>query len=69
MELKTAQEVFDALGGTAKVAELTGVKYNAASNWKSFNRFPARTFLSLQSALEAKGLRAAPELWNMVGAG
>jgi hypothetical protein len=65
-ELKTAADVFDALGGIAKVAELTGVKYNAASNWKSFNRFPARTLLLIQTELDAMGLRADPDLWGML---
>jgi hypothetical protein len=65
-ELQTVAEVFEALGGIAKVAELTGVRYNAASNWKSFNRFPARTFLLIQTELDAMGLRADPDLWGML---
>lgn len=60
-----ATDVFDALGGIAKVAEITGTTYNAACNWKSFNRFPSRTFLLLQSELDTKGLRADPSLWGM----
>jgi hypothetical protein len=64
-ELKTAAEVFEALGGIAGVAKIAGTSYNAASNWKSFNRFPARTFLLIQSELDALGLRADPALWGM----
>ena len=63
--LTTASEVFEELGGVTKVAEIVGCKYNTASNWKSFNRFPARTFLAIQSALDERDLRADPELWGM----
>jgi hypothetical protein len=64
-ELQTVAEVFEALGGIAEVARIAGTSYNAASNWKSFNRFPPKTFLLLQTELDAMGLRADPDLWGM----
>jgi hypothetical protein len=64
-ELETAKEVFDALGGISSVAEATGRKYKAVANWKSFNRFPANTYLALQNALKRRGVSASPALWGM----
>jgi hypothetical protein len=65
MELRTTVDVFDALGGTAAVALITGRKYSAAFNWRKFNRFPANTFRDLQKALAAKGHTAPDSLWGM----
>lgn len=65
-ELTTAAEVFDALGGVGNVAALTGRKYGAAFNWKSFGKFPADTFVVMQGALEAAECAAPAALWGMV---
>ena len=64
--LGTTKDVMDALGGTAAVAKITGRTYNAAHNWRSFDRFPANTFVVMSRALRAKGLNAPAELWGMV---
>jgi hypothetical protein len=65
MALKSSIEVIDKLGGTAAVAELTGRKYNAVWMWRAFGKFPANTYLAIQSALKERGLEAPPELWGM----
>ncbi len=64
-QLLTAVDVIDALGGTKAVAEMTGRTYNAAHNWRAFDRFPANTFLTIQRALDERGASAPSELWGM----
>jgi len=64
-ELRTADEVMDALGGNAGVAELTGSTRKAVSNWRSFNGFPAKFYLVMTAALAGKGKRAPAALWGM----
>ena len=65
-ELQTTEEVISALGGVAAVGELTGRKYSAAFNWKSFGSFPANTYLVMQRALRERGKTAPASLWGMV---
>jgi hypothetical protein len=64
-ELKTTSEVVDALGGYLAVAEITGSKPKAASNWPRFETFPSNTYVALTSALLAKGKTAPATLWGM----
>ena len=64
--LSTTAEVMDRLGGVAAVAALTGRKYSAAHNWKSFETFPSNTFLVMQQALRERGFEAPAALWGMV---
>lgn len=64
--LNTAQEIFDKLGGISAVAAIAGVKYNRASNWKQFGRFPPNTFIIINKELEARGLKADAALWGMI---
>lgn len=64
-ELQTADDVIDALGGTASTARLTGRKSQHVSNWRASGRLPADTFLSLRAALEKRGYTAPPALWRM----
>lgn len=65
-ELATTSEVIDALGGTTRVARLTGRKLAAVSNWREKQSFPPSTFLVMQAAL-AKAERSAPAtLWGML---
>lgn len=66
VELKTAREVIDKLGGIAAVARLTGRKYNAAWNWTSFESFPSETYVVMTDALRAAGYTAPHSLWRMV---
>lgn len=56
----------DALGGTRAVADLTGRTYPAAFNWRSFQTFPADTYVVLTAALRDKDLTAPDSLWGMV---
>jgi hypothetical protein len=68
-ELTSTASVMDVLGGTSKVAELTGRTYPAAYNWRSFETFPSDTYVALQAALRAKRKYSAPDsLWGMVPA-
>lgn len=64
-QLSTTAAVMDKLGGNKAVAELTGRKYNAATNWRNFPTFPSNTYLVMQSALREKGYVAPASLWGM----
>ena len=65
-ECKTAGEVIHALGGLSEVARLTRRKYSAASNWVTFNRFPANTYRVMEGALRDIGKSAPASLWGMI---
>lgn len=67
-ELLTASDVIDALGGTSKVARLTGRSMQAVSNWRERGAFPAETFLLLGDALGKAGRTAPASLWGMLAA-
>lgn len=64
-ELETAAEVMDALGGNAAVADLTGSRATAVSNWRSFGKFPAKFYVLMTDELRRRGLRAPALLWGM----
>lgn len=64
--LKTSDEVIDALGGTARVAELTHRLPQSVSNWRKAGRLPSDTFLIISGALKSKGMAAPPSLWGIV---
>lgn len=66
--LTTTSAVVDALGGYLAVAEITGSKPKAVSNWPRFETFPANTYVALTSALLAKGKTAPASLWGMKAA-
>ena len=61
--LRTARTVIAALGGTPKVAALTGASYSRAFNWLSKGHFPSWTYLLITKALAERGLTASPSLW------
>jgi hypothetical protein len=63
--LQSTSEVVDELGGTAEVARLTSTTYKAVSNWRSFDRFPANTYLIIQAELSKRGKSAPDSLWAM----
>ncbi len=65
-QLTSTTAVIEALGGTDAVARLTGRKYSAAFNWRSFETFPPDTFLVMAKALRDGGFEAPPSLWRMV---
>jgi len=64
-ELTSTKQVFEVLGGIAGVAKLTNSNYSTAGNWSSTNKFPARTYITLQRELAERGFSARPELWGM----
>lgn len=63
--LLSTSDVMDALGGNLAVADITGSKPKAVSNWRKANTFPSRTYLALTGALLAKGKTAPAALWGM----
>lgn len=67
MELTSAREVIDILGGLKAVSELTGVTTITVSAWQTrLETMPAKTFVVLTSALEKRGHTAPPSLWGMI---
>ena len=65
--LSSVGTVISALGGNQQVAAITHSNPKAVSNWKSGQRFPASTYVSLQAALNKMGLTANDSLWAMRG--
>lgn len=63
--LETANDVIDALGGTAATARLTGRKDQHVSNWRAAGRLPADTFLILQDELRKIGKSANSMVWGI----
>ena len=63
--LKTAADVFKALGENPGIAELTGAKPSAISMWRAAESFPPNTYVVMTSALHALGKTAPTALWRM----
>ena len=63
--LKSADEVIDALGGTVATADLTGRKAQHVSNWRASGRLPANTFLVISKELSERGKNAPPSIWGI----
>jgi hypothetical protein len=63
-QLRSTDDVIDALGGTNAVAGLTGRGAPGVSNWRVRGYFPPRTYLAMTQALMAKGLVAPAWLWE-----
>ncbi len=61
--LKTPKDIITALGGPARVREITGYSAGAVANWRQFDRFPAKTYMIMSAALHELGLEAPPDLW------
>lgn len=65
-QLRSPQEVIEALGGLKAVAAMTGRSYSSASRWQaSAAKFPPSTYVVLQQALVAGGMTAPASLWGM----
>lgn len=62
--LETTDRVVEALGGSRQVAELTGSKLSAVSNWRKFKTFPSNTYLVMSQALQQCGKTAPASLWG-----
>lgn len=68
--LKTVRGVITALGGAARVAELTDRGLTAVSNWQCRDgRLPAWSYLVIMEALKARGYDAPAQLWGMAAPG
>lgn len=65
MNLETAEEVFDALGGNAGVEELTHSKPSRVSNWRNSGSFPSNMYVVMTDALRERGKAAPASLWRM----
>jgi hypothetical protein len=63
--IDNAAGIIDALGGTAAVAQLTSTTPKAVHNWRAFDRFPANTFIVINSELMRLGISAPVVLWSM----
>jgi hypothetical protein len=61
--LETSSAVFEALGGYAKVAKLTGRQVSAVYMWT--NGFPSNTYVVMTEALAEIGKSAPAALWGM----
>ena len=67
MELKSAREVVNVLGGAAAVARLAKVNIRSASRWQAKDgRFPAKTYPLLMAELEQLGHSAPASLWSII---
>jgi len=65
--IETASDAIDALGGTGAVAKLLQTTYGAVYQWRT-RGLPRDTYIVLQHALTAKGLKVSPALWRLRGA-
>jgi hypothetical protein len=65
-QLETCAEVMKALGGPARVSELTGARYGTVWPWSESETFPSRYYVVMTWALKKKRLRAPPALWGQV---
>jgi hypothetical protein len=66
MELHSASEVIEKLGGAGAVREMTERGTDSAVyNWKRFQRFPPDTYKIMTAALLARGYSAPDSLWGM----
>lgn len=57
MRAMNANELIDALGGTAIVAGILGVRKSAVSNWRRFDAIPSRLYLRLAAAGRERGIQ------------
>jgi DNA-binding transcriptional regulator YdaS (Cro superfamily) len=59
----TPNELIEALGGTAAVATLCGVKQPSVSGWKDAKRIPDDKLIRLAPVAEARGIVTRKELF------
>jgi hypothetical protein len=65
MELRTVDEVINAVGGTAAAAALAGVKTPAVSNWRARGRIPSNKSKMFADRLAQLGKSAEPALFGL----
>jgi hypothetical protein len=63
--LRSVDAVIDVLGGTKKVAQLTGCTAAAVSNWRNAGKFPSNTYLLLKASLGDRSHEPPDTLWTM----
>jgi hypothetical protein len=63
-ELRTTAEVIEALGGRARVAELTGRTAKQVWDWAEEVSFPSRYFAVMWLELAVRGYSAPLALWG-----
>lgn len=61
---KSVWALIDALGGTFAVAEITGLKPSAVSNWKARGRIPPKEYLLLSRHLVSMDKAIDPAAFN-----
>jgi hypothetical protein len=64
--LSTADEVFDALGGSSGICEITSSKPSRVANWRALGSFPPNTYGVMSEALRERGKTAPMALWRMM---
>lgn len=64
--VNSSGEVIDVLGGNSVVAKMFDppLTANAVGNWRE-RGLPPETFITLTTALNARGRYASPSLWKM----
>ncbi len=62
--IETVREAIEQLGGTAKVAKRYGVKPSAVSNWRVWDRFPARLHYRISRDAAELGIELSPMLFD-----
>lgn len=60
-----AIKLIEALGGTAAVAELSGVKAPSVSGWKESGRIPDDKLIRLAPIAEARGITTRKKLFPL----
>jgi hypothetical protein len=64
-QLKTFDDVVDALGGKSAVGRMLDQNSAAVCNWKRRRqRFPTKFYLIMKDELDARGADAPPDLWG-----
>jgi hypothetical protein len=67
-ELRTVHQVYEVLGGVDKVAKIAHANWKQAWYWQgSAKKFPANTYVAIQTALAKVGCEARPSLFAMKG--
>ncbi len=65
-EITTVPQVIKALGGPTATGRIVGKSPQSANNWRLANKFPAKTFPAMTSALAERGYSAPPSLWRII---
>lgn len=61
--LTSVSDVFNVIGGTQAVADITNGTYRQVHNWKAFGKFPPTAYVAISTALALCGYRASISLF------